>query len=73
MDQEKLQTLAESEGYDDPMDMIEACAMDSVNPGICMNEGCDYTTEVEPDSDSGYCEECGTNSVKSASMLYGII
>lgn len=72
-DSQKLELLAELEGYSDYQDLLEECVCDSVNPGICMNEGCDYTTEVEPDSDSGWCEECGTNTVKSASMLAGII
>jgi len=55
------------------MDMLEEAMFDSVSPGICMNEGCDYTTEVEPDSRDGWCEGCGTNSVKSALILGGII
>ena len=47
--------------------------MDSVCPGICMNSGCDYTVEVEPDQDRGYCERCGTQTVKAALVLAGII
>jgi len=34
-----------------------------------MNEGCDYTAEMEPDQDAGYCEECRTNSMQSALIL----
>lgn len=45
------------------------CTCDSVNPGICMNEGCSYSTEVEPDQTQGYCEECETQTVKSFSEL----
>ena len=71
--QEKLQALGESEGYTDIMDLLEEATCDSVCPGICMNPDCDYTTEVEPDSDSGWCEECKANTVKSALMLAGII
>jgi len=41
--------------------------------GICTNDGCDYTTDVEPDQDRGWCEVCGTNLVKSAPVLAGII
>ena len=48
-------------------DMLEESIMDSISPGICTN--CGYTTNVEPDSDSGYCEQCGANAVISACML----
>jgi len=72
-DEEKLNELTKLEGYDDPMDLLEENAIDSVCPGICVNDGCSYTTEVEPDSDSGWCENCGTNTVKSAMILAGII
>jgi len=49
------------------------CIFDSLNPGICKNNGCDYSTEVEPDQGAGYCEICETTSVVSASLLLGII
>ena len=42
-------------------------------PAICMNEGCDYTTDMEPDQDQGWCEVCGTNTVASAAILAGVI
>lgn len=62
----KLETLLEYEGYDiDSVFEDSSLLMDSVSPGICMNPDCDYTTEVEPDCRTGYCEECGTQSVKS--------
>jgi hypothetical protein len=71
--QTKLQRLVEFEGYDDEQKFLEAIMMDSVCPGICCNPGCDYTTEVEPDQDAGWCELCGTGSVKSALILAGLI
>jgi len=49
------------------------CVFDSLNPGICQNDGCDYSTDVEPDQGSGYCEICGTKTVTSISLLMGII
>jgi len=70
---EKLNTLAEIEGFDDVLVMLEEIITDSVSPGICMNEDCDYTIEVEPDQDKGYCEVCGTQTVKSALILANII
>jgi hypothetical protein len=54
-------------------EFIEEYALDEVVPGICMNPGCDYTTEVEPDQREGWCEECGTGSVKSGIVLAGLI
>lgn len=33
----------------------------------------EYTTTVEPDCDSGWCENCETQTVKSALILAGII
>lgn len=69
----KLQTLAEIEGYDDPMDLLEEMVIESVVPGICRNPDCDYTCEVEPDSSSGWCEICEEGSVVSCMVLAGII
>lgn len=69
----KLQRLADLEGYADPMDMLEEASMDSICPGICMNPNCDYTIEVEPDQTKGWCEDCQTNTVKSALVLAGVI
>ena len=65
----KLEELMNAEGYDDFDEFCEDAICDSVNPGICMNKGCNYTTTVEPDCDTGYCEECNTYTVKSATEL----
>lgn len=69
----KLEQLSNDYGFEDIMDMLEAAMMDGVCPAICMNPGCNYTTDMEPDQSRGWCEECGTNSVKSALVLAGII
>jgi hypothetical protein len=69
----KFKKLVESEGYDDPVELIADATADSVCPAICMNEGCDFTTELEPDQDRGWCPECQTNSMKSALVLAGLI
>jgi len=67
----KLTDLAEDWGV--PLDeMLEEAVYDSVAPGICMNPGCDYTTEVEPDSMEGWCECCNTNTVQSCLVLAGL-
>lgn len=69
----KLETLAEIEGYEDSFEMLEEAITDSVCPGICTNPDCNYTTEVEPDSASGWCEICQTNTVSSCMILAGVI
>jgi hypothetical protein len=71
--QAKLDHLVESEGYDSLDNLLAAAVADSVSPAICMNDGCDYATEMEPDQDRGWCESCGTNTVASAFVLAGLI
>jgi hypothetical protein len=50
----KLMKLCDLEGYKRLDNFLKASARDSVCPAICMTEGCDYTTEMEPDQDAGY-------------------
>lgn len=69
----KLEHLADIEGYERVDELLEAAALDSVCPAICLNEGCEYTCEMEPDQDAGWCEVCETNSMASALVLAGII
>jgi hypothetical protein len=69
----KLAQLVESEGYDTLEDLLQAVITDSVSPGICMTEGCSYTTEVEPDQREGWCEVCDKGTVASALVLAEII
>ena len=69
----KLVTLSDSEGFDDPMHMIESMGLVDSVPAICMNQGCDYTTDMEPDQTKGWCECCNTNTVASALVLAGLI
>jgi len=65
--------LCEMEGFKTFDGLLRHAASDSVCPAICMTEGCDHTTEMEPDQDSGYCEKCGGNTVTSALVLAGLI
>ena len=69
----KLRKLLEIEGYTNITELLAACVTDSVNPAICMNTGCEHTCGMEPDQDRGWCDECSTNSMKSALVLAGII
>ena len=73
LSQTKLQKLVAIEGFDNDISLFEAAVSDSVCPAICMNDGCDYTAEMEPDQDRGWCEVCGTNSMKSALVLGNLI
>lgn len=68
----KLDALASIEGLT-VTSFIEEYALDEVVPGICMNPSCDYTTRVEPDQREGWCEECGSPSVRSGIVLAGIL
>ena len=63
----------EIEGYENFEEMAQAILSDSVPPAICMNEDCNFTCEMEPDQDAGYCEACGKQSVTSALVLAGLI
>jgi hypothetical protein len=71
--QPKLAKLLEIEGFESIEEMAEAVLSDAVSPAICMNDGCDYTCEMEPDQNRGWCDECHTNSMKSALVLAGLI
>ncbi len=70
---DKLKTLAEYEGFDSIENLLEAASCDSVSPGICVSEGCDYTAEIEPESREGFCEVCETQTVHNALVLTRII
>ena len=69
----KLMKLCEKEGFRNLDHLLRYVGSDSVCPAICMTEGCNHTTEMEPDQDHGYCEACGGNTVVSALVLAGLI
>jgi hypothetical protein len=70
---QKLMRLCEIEGFENVEGVLFLSITDSVCPAICMTEGCDYTTEMEPDQDRGFCEVCGGQTVASALVLAGLI
>lgn len=71
---DKLEQLAEIEGYDSVENMLEEATFDSVTCGICTNEGCDATTScIEPDGHGMFCENCKTNTIDSCLIIAGII
>ncbi|QIG95534.1 hypothetical protein [Bradyrhizobium sp. 6(2017)] len=70
----KLMKLCDLKGFESLDDLLLLAAFtDSVCPAICMTEGCDYTADMEPDQDEGFCEACGGNTVTSALVLAGLI
>jgi len=69
---EKLETLAQEHGVS-VGELVEEYVLEDVVPGICMNEGCVYTAQYEPDQDGGWCEHCEMRSVASALILAGMI
>ena len=69
----KLMKLCEAEGFKTFDQLLRHVGGDSLCPAICMTEGCDHTTEMEPDQDQGYCEACGGNTVVSALVLADLI
>ena len=69
----KLIKLAEIEGFDDVVAMVEHSVMDSVIPAICVMPDCDQATESEPDQRGGYCEACGRKTVQSNLVICGMI
>lgn len=69
----KLATLVKIEGYSSIEELAQAILSDTVSPAICMNEGCNFICEMEPDQDAGYCEECRTNSLHGALIVAGLI
>jgi hypothetical protein len=68
----KLDTLARESGMS-VMEFIDAYALESMSPGICMNSDCDYTTEVGLDERAGYCLSCQTTTIRSGIVLAGLI
>ncbi len=62
-------TLIASEGVASLETLLAAVIGDSVSPAICINPDCSFTTEMEPDQDRGWCDECRTNTVVAAPVL----
>ena len=72
----KLGKLVELEGFEDENELFAAAMIDSVSPAICCNPNnpdCDYTAEMEPDQDRGWCEMCEAGTLVSGLVLGGLI
>lgn len=66
-----LPTLVKYYGYASIDTFLEDSITDSICPGICPY--CGYTIEVEPDCETGWCEECEDGTVVSGLILAGVI
>jgi histidinol-phosphate/aromatic aminotransferase/cobyric acid decarboxylase-like protein len=72
----KLAKLVELEGFEDENGLFAAAIADSVSTAICCNPAnpdCNYTAEMEPDQDRGWCEGCERGTLVSGLVLGGII
>ena len=72
----RLAKLIELEGFDSEEALFETAISDSVCLAICCNPDnpdCDYTAEMEPDQDRGWCEACERGTLVSGLVLGGII
>lgn len=69
----KLKRLAEIEGHETTAELLARSTFDSVAPAICTNPDCDYTAEMEPEQEAGWCETCEINTVASGLILAGFI
>ncbi len=64
--------LCAEEGIVDPF--AHPSLMDSVQPGVCMDSLCGAVSDsCEPDAYSNWCHACGSNTVKSISVLLGVL
>ena len=70
---EKLVTLARQEFETTPEELFRLIGIATVVPGICMQPGCDFVTEVAGDEEDGWCEECGTSTCTSALLLAELV
>src|SRR4051812_873971 len=72
----QAQKLIEIEGFEDENALFAAAISDSICSAICCNPDkpdCDYTAEMEPDQDRGWCEMCERGILVSALVLGGLI
>jgi hypothetical protein len=61
----KLEELAEIEGFDDFIDMLEEVQDAGSVPCICTNEGCSHVEHWEPDCNNARCSDCNTDTMMS--------
>ncbi len=70
-DEVALKQLVEDFGFENAEEMGFAALSDGTSPGICKE--CGYSTDVEPDNNAGWCEECQAQTVVSGMILMGVM
>lgn len=71
--EEALQRLCDDAGFDDAIEMAEHYLLESCVPAVCMNDGCGYVADMEPDQECGWCDECQAPSLCGLMVLLGVI
>jgi histidinol-phosphate/aromatic aminotransferase/cobyric acid decarboxylase-like protein len=72
----KLRKLCDIEGFQDETALFAAAVSDTTCPAICCNPDnpdCNYTAEMEPDQDQGWCDACERRTLVSGLVLGGLI
>lgn len=72
----KLAKFIDLEGFTSAEELFGAIIGDSVYPATCCNPAdaeCDYTAEMEPGRDCGWCEMSDRSAPVSGLVLGGII
>ena len=68
-----LRTLAKRNGYPSVIELLKVAAVDNICPAICINEDCDYSSDLESDQEKGWCDECQANTMQSFLIIAGLI
>jgi hypothetical protein len=68
----KMRVVTEFMGYYDPKDLLSFYQDKKMAPGICTEKYCDGISLVECDEESGYCWDCGRDSIQSILIFSGI-
>ena len=69
----KIEQLAQDCGYLSVVEMLEENLHKTMVPAICMEDGCNYSTDMEKDQTKGWCEICEKNNVQSCFEIEGLI
>lgn len=68
----KINKLCQEWGYISYINMMKDYQPENMSPGICMNENCNFTDDVEHDQSNGFCEVCEEKTVASIFAIIGV-
>lgn len=66
-----IDELMDEYGCDSLEEFLDSHCYDNIVPGICRE--CGFVTEIEPDSQKGWCENCDAKAIASALVLLDLI